>query len=413
MANLSIDYEVKKHVAAVHIQSKYTLLQKKLSNVLLANAFDQLQSEEEFDIAISDLGNIAGFNSNDRDYLKKNLIVLASTPVAWNILAEKFSDEDNTDTDPTWTVSPMFEHITLKGGRCSYSYNRRVKTRLTDPAVYAKFSLAVQRTFTSSYALSLYENCSRYKAIGKTRWFELDMFRKLMGVEEGQYSEFKALNRRVIKTAVNEVNLLTDIEVAPVFNRVNRKIVEIQFTVTRNPQFKLNLQQIGSVATEKESLISELVDLGVSEECARISAAKHSSTFIHQTINDVLQQKKEGKIRKSVAGFIYTILNDTPAQTVIASKPTKKPKTDNSQSTATKKNQATKRAKKAELDKQASIQTFLNGLTNEENTELTKEFEEFISTNEILKTHYKKQGLKSKIVEKTFYNFVDELCLQK
>jgi hypothetical protein len=36
---------VKKHVAAIHVSGKLTLLQRKLSNVLLLNAYDTLTSQ--------------------------------------------------------------------------------------------------------------------------------------------------------------------------------------------------------------------------------------------------------------------------------------------------------------------------------------------------------------------------------
>ena len=47
--------EVIKHSAAVQIQNNITLLQRRAWNVLLANAYDELPTEEEHRIAIRDL----------------------------------------------------------------------------------------------------------------------------------------------------------------------------------------------------------------------------------------------------------------------------------------------------------------------------------------------------------------------
>ena len=41
---------VKKHVAAIHVSGKLTLLQRKLSNVLLLNAYDTLTSQGKHSI---------------------------------------------------------------------------------------------------------------------------------------------------------------------------------------------------------------------------------------------------------------------------------------------------------------------------------------------------------------------------
>ena len=64
---------VKKHVAAIHVSGKLTLLQRKLSNVLLLNAYDTLMSRPSHQIDARTLCLMIGYNSNDMDTLKQSL----------------------------------------------------------------------------------------------------------------------------------------------------------------------------------------------------------------------------------------------------------------------------------------------------------------------------------------------------
>ena len=56
---------VKKHVAAIHVSGKLTLLQRKRSNVLLLNAYDTLTSQSPHQIDARTLSLMIGYNSND------------------------------------------------------------------------------------------------------------------------------------------------------------------------------------------------------------------------------------------------------------------------------------------------------------------------------------------------------------
>ncbi len=68
---------VKKHVAAIHVSGKLTLLQRKLSNVLLLNAYDTLTSHSNHTIAARKQCLMIGYHSNDMETLKQSLRGLA------------------------------------------------------------------------------------------------------------------------------------------------------------------------------------------------------------------------------------------------------------------------------------------------------------------------------------------------
>ena len=58
------DRNLKKHVAAIHTDGQLSLLQRKLSNVLLVNAYDSLLTQAEHEIDEKTLCVMLGYDSN-------------------------------------------------------------------------------------------------------------------------------------------------------------------------------------------------------------------------------------------------------------------------------------------------------------------------------------------------------------
>ena len=195
---------VKKNVAAIHVSGKLTLLQRKLSNVLLLNAYDDLLAKPAHRIDARTLCLMIGYNSNDMETLKAALRSLAETVAEWDMLDGRGRKE--------WGVSALLSYAKLTDGICEYAYSPALAEKLHDPKVFALINLNIQRRFTSGHALALYENCYRFLRTGSTGWWEIGLFRKLMGVDDSAYYEtFKHLNAKIIKPAVEEINRSSNI----------------------------------------------------------------------------------------------------------------------------------------------------------------------------------------------------------
>lgn len=126
---------VKKHVAAIHVSGKLTLLQRKLSNVLLLNAYDTLTTGQVHMIDARTLCLMIGYNSNDMDTLKASLRGLAETVAEWDMLDDQGQQE--------WGVSSLLSYARLKGGVCEYAYLPALAAKLSDPAVFALINLNI------------------------------------------------------------------------------------------------------------------------------------------------------------------------------------------------------------------------------------------------------------------------------
>ncbi len=268
---------VKKNVAAIHVSGKLTLLQRKLSNVLLLNAYDTLTSQVSHRIDARTLCAMIGYNSNDFDSLKASLRGLAETVAEWDMLDEAGRQE--------WGVSALLSFAKLKGGVCEYAYSPALAEKLHDPKVFALINLNIQRQFTGGHALALYENCFRFVNTGSTGWWSLEIFRRLMGVDDSDYyKSFKHLNAKIIKPAVAEVNKVSDIIVTPETRKMGRSVTDIRFLIKRNPQLTI-LDIDDGKGLRNTATYERLTNLGVSDRLARQWIAQHGDVYVSEKID--------------------------------------------------------------------------------------------------------------------------------
>ncbi|WP_096787642.1 replication initiation protein [Rhodobacter sp. CZR27] len=289
---------VKKNVAAIHVSGKLTLLQRKLSNVLLLNAYDHLMTRPKHSIDARTLCLMVGYNSNDMETLKASLRSLAETVAEWDMLDQKGRQE--------WGVSSLLSYAKLAGGICEYAYSPALAEKLHDPKVFALINLNIQRRFTSGHALALYENCFRFVRTGSTGWWPIEIFRRLMGVDDSAYYEnFKQLNAKIIKPAVAEVNRSSNILVTPEFRKMGRAVTDIRFLIKENPQLAMFEIDDGE-AVRSSRVYQRLIAVGVGDRLARQWIAEHGETYVAEKLDYVAGQ---GKVTSTVR-YLSAALRD-------------------------------------------------------------------------------------------------------
>ncbi len=255
--------EVIKHSGAVQIQNNITLLQRRAWNVLLANAYDDLPIDDEYKIRVKELMEVLEFESKNENYLKEALKALATCGVEWNILGKGGT--------PQWGVTTLLAQAIIENGICTYAYSPELRKRLYNPKMYARISLSLQNKFDSKHAQALWELCVDYldetKNYGATPFLELDEYRKLMGLADSTYAhQFKILNRDVIKPSINEINQITDFNVAVEYQRQSRKVVAIKFKIKREIQIPTQSTRQAILFPELEDMpavVRELKDAGL------------------------------------------------------------------------------------------------------------------------------------------------------
>ncbi len=297
------DRPLKKHVAAIHTDGHLSLLQRKLTNVLLLNAYDALLTQTEHEIDEKTLCVMLGYDSNDRKPLKESLKALATVHAEWNIL-------DDNKEEVEWGVSSLLSHAVLSRGKCRYGYSPALAEKLYNPDIYASINMRIQRKFRSKHALALYENCYRFKTVRSTGWWDLKTFRRLMGVDDSDYyRQFKHLNAKVIKPTVKEINAVSDIEITPEFKRSGRSITEIRFLIGANRQMPL-LDIDDDGALKGTTVYQRLVATGISHKLAESWIKIHGEDYCAAKLDLVSSTKASGGKIVSVSGFLAAAIKE-------------------------------------------------------------------------------------------------------
>ena len=262
--------EVIKASPAIQIQSKITHLQRRAWNVLLANSYNELPNKDIHTVSMVELAAKLGYDSKDHEYLKDIVKSLVDCTVEWNLL--------NKDKKQVWGAASLLGSAEIENGICSYSFAAHLRLKLHNPLMYTRLNLRLQNEFKSQYALILWEVCFDYFDVhwgrGETPFIPLETFRELMGVESDEYSEFKDLNKKIIKAAIKEINDLTNYFVEVEQKRIRRKVAELKFRIIKVK--KLPVQE--SVFPDVEDLhpvAMELVGAGIDrKEAIKIADAE-------------------------------------------------------------------------------------------------------------------------------------------
>ena len=261
--------EVIKASAAIQIEGKITLLQRRAWNVLLARAYDELPAKERHAVRVPDLMRDLAYNSGDQEYLKDALEALVGCKLKWNIL--------DKDGHTEWGVAALLAGAKISRGICVYEYGPTLREKLYNPHMYARLSLLVQNRFESKHALTLWELCVDYlgakRDCGETPWIDIDAFRKIMGIEDSHYyaTLFKKLKQKVITPALTEINRLSDFSVTVEYQHKGRRVTALKFKMRRvfllpgpaNTQAPLFPE-----LDDMPPLVKELRDVGLSTQDA-------------------------------------------------------------------------------------------------------------------------------------------------
>lgn len=115
-------------------------------------------------------------------------------------------------------------------GVLNYSFDKRLVEILRDSAIWGKISLPVLMAFSSKYSVSLYEHISQWTGLSRKSFQDLTLeeFRELLGVEDGKYPAFGALNKHVVKQTVLEINALASFSVTVVPIKTGKKVTHIR-----------------------------------------------------------------------------------------------------------------------------------------------------------------------------------------
>jgi hypothetical protein len=170
-------------------------------------------------------------------------------------------------------------------GVLNYSFSAGLRSIFKSSFVFAALQRKVMFAFTSRYALVLYEMIQARGRL-KYKWsdeFELERFRRLMGVPPDKLKQFGHFNARVLVPAVTEVTGLSDynVKITPIKNGKKVTGVRLQWGAKSEEEIKaafkeLRASRVGRMARltgQVETLVADAPRMPASKRVQIVEAS--------------------------------------------------------------------------------------------------------------------------------------------
>ncbi len=314
-----------KHSAAVHISNEITVIDRKIYNVLLRNAFNQ-KKDGVYTISILEIIKDLGHEKyKNYEFIEAAVQKLAETFITFNILKK--------DKKKKWlgTIAMLSQAVAEGGGNIKYSFPPFLESSFFSPNIYASLNLEYQKNLHSKHSLAIWEFCTEQLDSAKlekvtTRAIDLPTLRSLLGANDAYYNEFKFLNSKVIKPAIKEVNKVADINIEVSLVKDRRTVTGIIFTIERKSK-NINIDidpegQSDLFHTEGTNIIKLLNDTIEEQDLSHIAReigitedflAKIKTQYTQREIKtcfDFLRSKVNEKHKiKNIQAYLITLLN--------------------------------------------------------------------------------------------------------
>ena len=176
---------------------------KRLFNEMLANAWSEIGEGKEHRI-----------HKNDIRAIDKNLERLEdSVDRLMGTIIKTVVEEDGEKYRRTFTFLSRIDNAIRDDGWIKYKFSDDAESMMLNSNVFARIQREVMFALSSRYSLSLYEILAKRVNLSHTQkeMFELDVFRRMLGVPEDKYKLMSHLRTRILDTAFGEVQQLTNI----------------------------------------------------------------------------------------------------------------------------------------------------------------------------------------------------------
>lgn len=306
-----IDGEVRKANEAIAIRpmtgESLTFLTRKIYNTMLFHAQKQGADKKRYRMALRTITHGADFNSNDIGLVKEHLKKMRRTEIEWN------------DPGREWGIASLVSEAVIKKENdeliLEWEYPSTIHQKLLLPSKYTPIALAHQAVMRTHAGLALLEICLRYETFvgGVTErrpwewWYPVLTGNVESEARTSQQYFYRYFKRDTLKAAMNEVNSLTDFRVELIEHTRGRKVLDIQFRISKESQtgfdFEAPLFDI--------SLVSRMLALGLKESDAQKIYSSHEENRVRAALNATERKlKSRSKPDSPVAYFKSALVSD-------------------------------------------------------------------------------------------------------
>ena len=408
--NIEIGYKIK--------SGSLSLLSRKLFNVLIFYAQD-LRHQEDKDgrwcVQVSKLVKDAVMHSKDYDLLRASLDELQDVRVVRPRISGGVTSEVLI---PSYTLDNISHHGNeelergqKKRGGCLmlwFMLPPELKHQLLDPEQYTRLPIAYMVLLKTIPGFVLYEICRRYVTnpghiTHRDSW--QNWWRVLTGsTDKVDIPEYKYAKRDVFKRGLEEINVITDIEIELIEHKIGKVVQDIQFTVRLKKQTNLDI----GPAPIDPGLLAKVVGLGISISEAERYSARFNEKEIADTIALLEERMAKTHLEKveSPAAFFKKAIKESWAKSKSIAESAQL-KIAEERKIKQQEKVVAKEIEKQEKDlkKQGAFEKF-NALSEAEKGSLLQEFEATLAeSNKII---FRKSGISSKMLNATFMTWIME-----
>jgi Initiator Replication protein len=305
----------RKAVQVLHSKPKspLTLMQRKLGNSWLKNAFENKPDDEGWwQLRITDLAKDIGFDSNNRQYLRESVEGLMRIVFEWDVLAP-------ANKRVEWKASVLFPEVEIRQDLVRYQMSTNMRESMMNPEIYAMIDMNIVRRFRRAPALAIWEFCIRFEKIHHTAEVEWPKFRDMILGDANQnktYQEYKYFKSKVLNPCIKEINAETNHTVELIEMKSGKSVTSIRFNVQKK-------SQVDDVSDDDRTLelIGEMVKLGVPQSEAKKLGKAHSATEVSAAIEYTKKRvadRKLAKLEKPAAYFRQALANHYAATAMTA-----------------------------------------------------------------------------------------------
>ena len=389
-------WEIKKHSSIVQMSNVTTLVERKSMNALIRIAKDCLKRDPEQRIFTCEIGlikRLAGLWDNDNSELKEALKRLSHTKIEYNIF--------NKDKEE-WGFFSFLAEVKIRSegvGKSAYitfEFPSTVLSVIKHPNVFVKLNLYIIRGLKSKHSVVLYEFMKDYQNLWRYRC-DINAFRKLMGINPGQYSIFSMLRKRVLDTAIAEINQQTDIQIEYELERMGRKVMAIILKVCSN---KGRYQEGNSSQTIRNKLKS----FGLVESKIEELLRKHTEEMLQTNIAIVEEKISQGKVKNKIGYLLNAFSEDygkgarETEYTMEKRKQEEQDRAEQKKRTEAEKHEKTMR-QNFEIRKKDLVKERIEGLDPWNLEQLQIQFLEAVQANPLVSRVYDTKGIDSSMVQ--------------
>jgi hypothetical protein len=233
---------IKTPQSLIHIRHKISLLQYKYWILMLRELRRQFDAgippdEEGFrTMPMSVVRDAFGYSPNKTE-LWNDMLALKNETISYNFL--------NKDGGEMQYGAGFISEWKVHSSRVEFkfpSFIENVVRGLDEPkAIFHLLNWEIFNHFSGKYEAIIYKLCRDYRGVKKTPYFTIQKFRDYMGLVDGEYKEFRDLNKFVISSPVKTINQseISDISVEVEFERQGRKVIGLRFLIEQRAQTML------------------------------------------------------------------------------------------------------------------------------------------------------------------------------